>query len=154
MPSVDIAKSQPTVPATTLPPPAAPPQTVPASIGPAPQPTASSTTPATNPATDIANAVAAYARALESRDVATVRRAYPGLTSAQAKAWEQFFPTLRSLRVALAINHLDVNGASADAKLLGSYDYVSDEGKAVQQPVSFQASFRREAGMWVLSSVH
>ena len=98
--------------------------------------------------------IASYARALESRDVATVRRAYPGITPAQAKGWEQFFPTLRSLRVTLTVSGLDVNGSSADAKVVGTYDYVTDAGKSVQQPVSFQASFRREGGTWQLVSIH
>jgi len=76
------------------------------------------------------------------------------MTASQAKGWEQFFSTLRSLRVALAVNGLDVNGTSADAKVTGSYDYITDAGKSVQQPVSFQASFRRESGVWQLTAVH
>ena len=35
--------------------------------------------------------VAAYARAIESRDIGAVRRAYPGITSEQARGFEQFF---------------------------------------------------------------
>ena len=114
----------------------------------------SSSPPASTPSADIAGVVAAYARALESRDVTMVRRAYPGITSAQAKGWEQFFSTLRSLRVTLAVNGLDVNAAAADAKLVGTYDYVTESGKSAQQPVSFQAGFRREGPAWQLVSVH
>ncbi len=110
--------------------------------------------PAANPAVEIATAVAAYARALESRDVGTVRRAYPGITVAQAKGWEQFFGTLRTLRVSLGVNGLDVNGSTAEAKLVGMYDYVTDGGKAAQQPVAFQATFLRERSTWQLVSVH
>ena len=107
-----------------------------------------------NPAVDIAAVVSAYARAIESRDVAAVRRAYPGITPAQAKGWEQFFPTLRSLRVTISISGLDVNGSNADAKLVGAYDYVTDRRQTEHQPVSFQASFRREGTAWQLVSVH
>ena len=110
--------------------------------------------PASTPAADIASAVAAYARALESRDVGTVRRAYPGITSAQAKGWEQFFGTLRTLRVSLGVSGLDVSGSSAEAKLVGTYDYVTDGGKATQQAVAFQAAFVREGSAWQLVSVH
>ncbi|MEP7002111.1 MAG: hypothetical protein ABI969_16600, partial [bacterium] len=82
------------------------------------------------------------------------RRAYPGITSAQAKGWEQFFATLRTIKVNLAISGLEVSGSTADAKLVGTYDYVSESGKATQQAVSFQAAFRREGGAWQLASVH
>lgn len=110
--------------------------------------------PASNPTADVTAVVAAYARALESRDLATVRRAYPGITSTQAKGWEQFFPTLRSLRANLSISGLDINGTTADGKVAGTYDYVTTEGKSAQQPVSFQATFRREGTAWLLVSVH
>ena len=133
---------------------AAPPVAVPAPLPQTAPTQQSQSPPAANPAADIAATVAAYARALESRDVAAVRRAYPTITSAQAKGWEQFFSTLRSLRVNLAINGLEVTGATADAKLVGVYDYITDAGKAAQQPVSFQASFRREGSTWQLVSVH
>ena len=109
---------------------------------------------ASNPAVDIAAAVAAYARALESRDVSAVRRAYPGITPVQAKGWEQFFGTLRTLHVTLGISGLDVNGSTAEAKLMGMYDYVTDGGKNTQQPVTFQAAFRRDGATWQLVSVH
>jgi len=116
-------------------------------------PPATAAAPPTNPAADIATVVATYARALESRDVAAVRRAYPNRTQSQAKGWEQFFSTLRSLRATLAVNGLDVTGASADGRITGTYDYVTDAGKTVQQPVSFQASFRRDGGVWQLVSI-
>ena len=72
---------------------------------PTPQPTAAQTPPVApktppNPAADIAAVVAAYERAIESRDIAEVRRAYPGVTPTQASGWEQFFRTVRSLRAA------------------------------------------------------
>jgi hypothetical protein len=116
--------------------------------------TSASQTTASNPTVDVAAAIAAYARSLESRDVPTVRHAYPGLTASQAQGWQQFFSTLRSLRVSLVVNGLDVSGSSADAKVVGTYDYVTDAGKTAQQPVSFQASFRRENGVWQLTAVH
>jgi hypothetical protein len=135
--------TQQSVPATNPPAVVAPPT-------PAPQPSAA----ASNPAADIAGVVAAYARALESRDVATVRRAYPALSAEQAKGWDQFFSTVKSLHVVLSASGLDISGASAGAKITGTYEYVGDGGKPQQQPVSFQASFRREGGVWQLVAIH
>ena len=117
-------------------------------------PPAPSPQPASNAAVEIGAAVAAYARALESRDVGAVRSAYRGITPAQAKGWEQFFGTLQTLRASLSVNGLEVNGGSADARLVGTYDYVTAGGKSAQQAVAFQAAFRREGSAWQLVSVH
>ena len=85
--------------------------------------------PVANPSAEIESAVAAYARAIESRDIAEVRRAYPGITAAQASGFEQFFATVRSLRATFSVSSLDVNGATAEGKLAGTYDYLTNAGK-------------------------
>ena len=105
------------------------------------------------PREEITSVVAAYARAIESRDIGAVRRAYPGLTSDQARGFEQFFQSARSINVTFRVNDLDVNGNSADARLVGTYQYVSSEGKAERQPVSFNASLRNDGGSWRLVAV-
>ena len=109
--------------------------------------------PTVNASVEIEAAVAAYAHAIESRDIAEVRRAYPGITPTQASGFEQFFGSVRSLRAAFALSSLDVNGSTAEGKLSGSYDYVTAAGKSERQAVSFQASFRRDAAGWRLASV-
>jgi hypothetical protein len=109
--------------------------------------------PAANARTEIEVAVAAYARAIESRDIAEVRRAYPGITGNQATGFQQFFSSVRSLKASFSIASLDVNGNSAEGKLAGTYDYVNSAGKPEQQAVAFQATFRRDAGGWKLASV-
>src|SRR5207244_9359078 len=56
------------------------------------QPAAPSVTPApVDPRPDIQKVIDDYARALESRDVGQVRRAYPGLTSGQQQSGQEFF---------------------------------------------------------------
>jgi serine/threonine-protein kinase len=109
--------------------------------------------PAANPSAEIESAVAAYARAIESRDIAEVRRAYPGITAAQASGFEQFFTTVRSLRAAFSVSSLDVSGATAEGKLAGTYDYLTNAGKSERQAVTFQATFRHDANGWKLASV-
>jgi serine/threonine-protein kinase len=109
--------------------------------------------PATNPAGEIESAVAAYARAIESRDIAEVRRAYPGITAAQASGFEQFFASVRSLRANFALSSLDITGSTAEGKLAGTYDYVTTAGKSERQAVTFQASLRHSADGWKLASV-
>ena len=105
-----------------------------------------------NPSVEIASVIAAYARAIESRDVSEVRRAYPGLTTEQQRGFEQFFEAARSLRASFAVTDLQVSGPSAEAHLVGAYDYEAN-GKREHQPVSFQASLRHDVGKWRLVSV-
>ena len=105
------------------------------------------------PREEIAGVVAAYARAIESRDIGAVRRAYPGITSDQARGFEQFFQSARSINVTFRVNDLEVSGNSADARLVGTYQYVSGEGKSERQPVSFSASLRNDSGSWRLVAV-
>jgi eukaryotic-like serine/threonine-protein kinase len=117
------------------------------------QPPVAAPAPTVNAAADIRIAVAAYARALESRDIAQVRRAYPDITADQASGFEQFFGTLRSLRATFSAGAIDVSGATAESKLTGEYDYVTNAGKAERQSVAFQATFRRYGGVWRLANV-
>jgi hypothetical protein len=102
---------------------------------------------------DIAPTVEAYARAIESRDVGAIHRVYPGLTSNQQRGFEQFFQAARSINVTFRIANLEASGTSADARLVGSYEYVTTEGKAERQPVSFSATLRRDGNVWRLVSV-
>ena len=105
------------------------------------------------PREEIATTVAAYARAIESRDIGAVRRVYPGITSDQARGFEQFFQSARSINVTFRVTDVETNGNSADAKLVGSYQYVTSDGKSERQPVSFSASLRYDSGSWRLTSV-
>ena len=101
----------------------------------------------------IASTVAAYARAIESRDLGAVRRANPGLTAVQQSGFEQFFRAVRSLRASFTVVSTEVSGATAEARLSGAYDFVTGSGQSVHQPVSFQASLRREGAAWRLVQV-
>jgi len=151
-PSTPVTQAAPTPPPLSSQPvssPAASPQPVqtpPATAAPAPKVVA-------NPSVEIEAVIATYARAIESRDIAEVRRAYPGATQAQLKGFEEFFKTLRSMRVSFSLSSLDVQGDAADARLSGAYDYVTNAGKTDRQSVSILASFRRDATGWKLTSV-
>jgi hypothetical protein len=135
-----------------------PPPTQVVQSAPSPQPVSAAappvpTAPKPNPSAEIDAVVATYARAIESRDVLEVRRAYPGATPAQLNGFDEFFKTLRSMRVSFTVSGLDVRGDVADAHLTGAYDYVTNAGKSERQPLSIQASFRRDAAGWRLVSV-
>ena len=113
--------------------------------------------PAARPANDrplIERVIADYAHAIESQDVAALRRAYPGLTAAQERAWQQFFRSVRNLRASLAVAQLDVAGDTAEATLSGIYEYENaSTGQAVRTPVTSRAMLTRNGGGWRLSSI-
>jgi hypothetical protein len=105
-----------------------------------------------DPRPQIEQLVDTYARAIESRSVAEIRRVYPGLTSQQQQGWERFFQTVRSLKVRLAITQLDLSGGAADLTVSGSYDYDAGGGTA-PHPVSFHATAAQDGGSWKIRTV-
>ncbi|PYO16721.1 MAG: hypothetical protein DMD31_02015, partial [Gemmatimonadetes bacterium] len=120
----------------------------------APPPVTSTPTQAApeNPRPLIETAIQNYARALESRDVAQVRRAYPGLTTQQAQVWRDFFGMVSDLKVDLEIKQLQVTGDVAEAQVEGLSQYV--QGRRPQrQPVSFRATLDHGSGTWRIAAI-
>ena len=104
-------------------------------------------------AADLGPAVEAFARAIESRDIGTIRREYPGLTSEQLRRFEQFFSGARTINATFKITSVEGSGASAVARLEGAYAFVTIEGVAERQPVSFTVMLRPEGKGWHLVSM-
>jgi hypothetical protein len=99
-------------------------------------------------------AVAEYAAAIEARDIAAIRRAYPGMTEAQQRGWEQFFQVTRDVKAKLRLPQVQVSGATAEGVVAGSYTYLNtSNGQMTTQPVTFRASFRADNGRWRLVAV-
>jgi hypothetical protein len=130
----DLAPAQQaSAPVTTAPPPAPPPV-------------------AENPRPLIEAAIQGYARALESRDVQQVRRAYPGLTPEQAQQWRDFFGMVSDLKVDLAIKQMQITGDVAEAQVEGVSQYTQSR-RPQRQPVSFHATLDRSSGAWRIASI-
>jgi eukaryotic-like serine/threonine-protein kinase len=110
------------------------------------------TPPEFSDSTLISHAVASYARAIESRDVVAIRRVYPQMTPQQQSAFEQFFRATTDLRVTLRIADLSITGATADARVTGTYVYQTSRGRE-DLPVAFVATLRKEGETWRLLSV-
>jgi len=92
--------------------------------------------------------IESYARAIESRDVAAIRRAYPGLTSDQQRGFEQFFESARKINVTFRVTNVEGSASTADVRVSGRYEYESSSGRTERQPVSFAATLRREGAGW------
>jgi len=95
-----------------------------------------------------------YAAAIETRNVANIRRAYPGLQPAQAKEWEQFFSSVDNIEVKLEMTRLDLHGDTGEASLSGVYAFT-DPGtrKPRRDSVSLAATLRRDARGWRIESL-
>lgn len=118
--------------------------TTPAAVAPVPA----------DPRGPIEQVIAEYARALESRDLGRVRRAYPGLTPAQQQGWEDFFRAVRNLKANLTVTTINVASGSADVVVTGVYEYENaTTGRAERRPVTFRATLVSEPAGWRLSAI-
>jgi serine/threonine-protein kinase len=112
--------------------------------------------PPPKPATtsDLTPVVDAYARAIETRDMAAVRRINPNISASQARGLLDFFQRAKTINVTFRIEDLSSTTTSAEATLAGRYDYVTLENDAKHENVSVAASFQREGNAWRLVSIH
>ena len=132
-PSHDTARARPVEPPPVAPPPARPPA---------------------DPRVEIQSLIADYARALESRDLAEVRRVYPGLTSAEQATFAQFFASVTDLKAGLTINRLIIAGSSADAFVSGVYEYRDTRtGRGRRDTTSFRATLQQDSSGWHLTAI-
>ncbi|HEX5409723.1 MAG TPA: serine/threonine-protein kinase [Gemmatimonadaceae bacterium] len=120
----------------------------------APPVVAPSPAPARDARQDISALVASYAAAIEKRDIAAIRRVYPGLTPSQQQDWSRFFETVQGVEVTLHIAKLDVADSAAEAQLTGEYIYDNmSTRRSVRQAVTFHATMRRSAGLWKMVTI-
>ena len=107
-----------------------------------------------DPRPDIQKVIDDYARALESRDVGQVRRAYPGLTSAQQQSWQDFFQSTRNLKAGLTVTAVHLSGLTAEAIVSGIYAYDNaSTGRAERRAVTFRAVLVVDSGGWRLTTI-
>ena len=106
-----------------------------------------------DPAVEINGLVAAYARAIEARDLPGLRRLYPDMSASQQQGFRDFFSFTRTLKASLAVSSLQVDGASAEAQLSGLYEYVTNAGRDQRQAVNVQATLRRGSEGWRFVSI-
>ena len=105
-------------------------------------------------ASDLTPVVDAYARAIESKDMAAVRRIYPNISASQARGLQDFFQRAKNLNVTFRIEDLSSTTSSAEATLAGRYDYVTSDNENKHENVSVAATFQRDGNAWRLSSIH
>ncbi len=100
----------------------------------------------------ITDVVDSYARALESRDIAQVRRVHHGLTSEQERQLRSALDVMRDLKANLRITSLEEAGDRATADVSGTYTFYNASTRREEQaPVTFRAIFERGPDGWRLT---
>ena len=103
---------------------------------------------------EIHSVIGSYSRAIESRDLAALREAYPGLTPEQQRAWETFFGNVRDLQTTLQIETLKVEGPIAEVRVNGAYAYHNRSlNRDERTPISFEAVLTRNREGWRLDAI-
>jgi hypothetical protein len=61
---------------------------------------------------------------------------------------------VQSVKVSLSVAQVDVNGATAEARITGSYRYQNTSTRRLEeQPVSFRASLQRDGASWRITAI-
>ena len=97
-----------------------------------------------------------FREAIESRDLARVTIAYPGMTVKQQQQFADLFQKAENLRMTLVVEKLNkLTANSADVTLRGSYQYtdrISHRNKLDDYKAKATLAFA--AGSWRLSEIH
>ena len=118
-----------------------------------PKETAPAPAPKAATPSDIQPLVSAFARAIESGSINNVRAVYPGITGFQQRGFETFFQRARNINVSFRIENFDGTPSSADARLVGSYEFINSDDKPDRRPVTFEVTFQRDGNAWRMASM-
>lgn len=96
--------------------------------------------------------VQAYARALETSDIARVRQLYPGLTAAREQQLRQSLPAMRDLRVQLSVDQVRFTDDAATATVTGRLVFTAD-GRRQELPADGTYLLERRGDAWVITNI-
>ena len=110
--------------------------------------------PPPDPRPQIREAIAAYGRAMEGRDVDGLKRVYPGISRQKVTALQDFFQNARSIQTRIEPVQIDVSGDEADVVVRGSMTFQSINPSGQQtSPLNFHARLVRQGSTWVIASL-
>ena len=116
-------------------------------VPPAPQ-------PAPDPTPEIRAAIAAYAQALEDRNLNALKGIYPGIPRRESDGWQEFFKNARNIRATLQPTQITPSGNEAEVIISGSITYQSSNPPGHPTlPYNFHAHLVRQAGAWVIDLI-
>jgi serine/threonine-protein kinase len=92
-----------------------------------------------------------YRRAIESRDLAQLRAAYPGLTAQQERAWRDFFGSITHITATLTIRSLETAGDQAQARIAVTYEYRARANQT--QDLDLTAALQLRPSGWQITAI-
>jgi uncharacterized protein YjdB len=92
-----------------------------------------------------------YRRAIESADVAAVRRAFPGMPVSQEQNWRGFFGLTENLQVTFTVTNRATSASRASVQVRARYRYRADGPQ--DQTSEFTATFERVGQDWRLIGI-
>ncbi len=101
-------------------------------------------------------ALAEFARALESRRIAEVRRVYPGMTAQQDQQWRELLESRDVTQLTAKISRTTaptISGNAAEVAFALALSFRTPSGGRAVQDVTYRATLTREASSWRLGSL-
>jgi hypothetical protein len=110
--------------------------------------------PPPDPRPQIREAIAAYGRAMEGRDVDGLKRVYPGISRQKVTALQDFFQNARSIQTRIEPIQIEVSGDEANVVVRGSMTFQSiNPSRQQTSPLNFHARLVRQGSIWVIGSL-
>jgi serine/threonine protein kinase len=132
-----------------LPPPVAPPSAPPA---PATKPPAE-TPPPPSPTAGINELLDRYKRALESRNLESIKRLWPGIDRAQESAIRYEFQNTKSIEVEIVNPQITVTGTSATVQFIRRYRLHTVDGQRPETETRTTMSLHRNGTAWTIDQI-
>ncbi len=96
--------------------------------------------------------IQAYARALETRDVARVRQVFPSMPALREQQLKQALPNMKNLQVRLTITDLELAGDIATATVSGKWQFQAS-GQRNELPADNVYQLSRRGSGWVITEI-
>jgi len=126
--------------------------TAPAGAAPAPAAVAEAIPSEAERRAQITAIIAAYAQALQNRNLARVRELYPTMPASTEQKLRQALPGMDDLQVRLSVGQVDFVDAGAVAQVTGSWTY-RERGKRETLPADNRYRLERRGTGWVITEI-
>lgn len=108
--------------------------------------------PVADPRVEIEAVLEEYRSAIQSVDLARLKRVYPDMSADQEQSWREFFRNASDLTATFRIIDLDVRGDEAVARVQTTYVYRTDRARPLTG--TFTARLERGTRGWQLVSIN
>ncbi|MEP6999683.1 MAG: protein kinase [bacterium] len=101
----------------------------------------------------VRGAIINYAKAIESRNVATMRVEYPAMTGPQADGWKNFFDNAEKINASLRYGPTVINRDTAETEFNLTLKTVGKDKRSVISPLKQHATLVRQGSSWQIVSL-